>query len=91
LREQCSRPRELVFDTLTSGLRLGPQLEILGPVVETVAIDMVHVLVREQESSELLLHDETVLVDIAVRRGVDVLREIDAAIPVFYPRAQAWT
>jgi hypothetical protein len=57
-------------------------LEVLGPVVGLVAVDVVDDLRARERSPELLFGDETMLVDVPVRGRGRMVGSEDADVPV---------
>jgi hypothetical protein len=74
------RPRDEVYNTLAGRLVDSPQLQVLDPVVRTLAVPVVHVFVEEERPSEMLAHDNYVLEDSSVRPGVWMTWPVDPDI-----------
>lgn len=58
--DHLHREGNLVCDHLSGAVARGPQTQILGPIVGSLAVDMMDSLLREERSSDLLFHDVTV-------------------------------
>lgn len=65
--EDVSCPFDFVFDALAAWLGAGPEFQILRAVIVPDAIDMVHILFRQEFPAENVLHHLSMLKDL---RGV---------------------
>jgi hypothetical protein len=66
-----------------------PQLQVLGAVVVSDAVAVMHVLARQEIPAKELLHDENVLEDVAAVTRFRVLRSPDQRVPVSVPAPPA--
>ena len=61
LVDQFTRPGDLVLDSLTCWLSLGPELQVLDPVVILHAVDVMNILMWKKFATQHLGHDLAVL------------------------------
>lgn len=81
--DNLSGPRKLVFDTLPGGLTLGPQLEILDAVVQSIAILVVNVFVRQERPTDVFGHHQPVLEIVATcTRGANCQHAVAPGVDV---------
>ena len=78
-------PREGVDAADTCRLGSNPQLQVLGAVIITDAVAVMHVLPWQEIPAKHLLHDENVLKNVASVACPRVLRRPDQRIPVLVP------
>lgn len=60
-------------DTLTSAMVLGPEFQILDPVIGLVSVDVMDGLVGEERPTDVVRHDETMHVGVSLRVGSGVV------------------